>query len=169
MIDGGKLVKIGGFVAVAEITAQNLQHGGQRGGAHHAGVLTKGIQDGDRSALRVGGRHADFIIGGGGDEGIGHDLRPADGAAEVPNLPLGFLPGGEAAAGGAAHESFRNLIVAVEAGDLLGDVGALLHIGAPGGNRDHIAVKSKTKGEQDLAHLFHGYVGSQQAVDFFGL
>ena len=81
--------------------------------------------------------------------------------------PIGvfrFLLGREAAAlvqtGG---EGVGDLVVAVEPGHFLGDVGPVLHVAAPGGDQDGVPLQAEAQGKQDAAHLLFGDVGAQEA------
>ena len=169
-VDGGQLVQLGALVAVAEVAGQGLQHGGKGGGAHDAGVLAQGVEDGHGLALGGVGGKPDFVVVGGGDEGVGDDLAEAEAAAQGAQLSLGLLLIRIAALGGLAlHQGDGNLVVAVEPGHLLGNVGVVLHVAAPGGDDDGVAVQGEVQPLEHGAHLFLGDVGAQQAVDFLRL
>ena len=169
-VDLAKLIKARALVAEAVVAADDLKHARQDRRAHDGGILAERVEDPEAAAQRRILRHADLVVIGGADEGIGDDLvvtERADGAADAA---LKFLRLGEAAACGlAAHERVGDPVVAVEAGDLLGNVGVVLHVAAPGGNDDAVAVKRKAEGEQDLAHEALVQLGAEQAVDLLRL
>ena len=82
-------------------------------------------------------RPADLIVVGGGDEGVSDDLVIAQGAAGLAQSALHLLNRGVAAPGGLTpHEGGGDVVIAVEPGDLLGQVGDALHVAAPGGDDD---------------------------------
>ena len=89
---------------------------------------------------------------------VGDDLAVAERAGHGADAALRLLRVGVAAAGGlAAHERAGDVVVAVEAGDLFGDVGVVLHVAAPGRDDDRVAVELEAEREQDAAHLRLGH------------
>lgn len=77
-------------------------------------------------------RHTDLIVVRRADERVGDDLVVAERAAGLAERAVKELLLAEAAARRlAAHERAGNVVVAVEAGDLLGNVAVVLHIAAP--------------------------------------
>ena len=169
-IDPAQLVQAGGLVAIVIVPGEDLQHGGQGGGAHDGGVLPQGVQDLEGLAAGVVLRPADLIVVGGGDEGIGDDLVIAAGTAHAPQLLLQLLGVGIAALGGLAPlEGAGDVVIAVEPGHLLGQVVHPQHIAPPGGHGDLVAVDGKVQLLQDADHLVPRHVGAQQGVDLLRL
>ena len=137
-IDPGQLIEPGGLVAVVVVAGEDIQHGGQGGGAHDGGVLPQRVEDLEALAGGVVAGPADLVIAGGGDEGVGDDLVIPEGAAERAQPVFQLLLGGVAAQGGLApHKGDGDVVVPVEPGHLLGQIGDALHVGAPGGD-DHV-------------------------------
>ena len=102
--------------------------------------------------------------------GVGDDLIMAKAAAHGAQLALQLLLLRVTAQGGLApHEGGGNVVVAVETGHFLGQIGHPLHIAAPGGHSDLIAVHLEVQLAQDTDHLVSGYISTQQGVDLFRL
>ena len=126
------LIEIGGLVAVIIVAGEYLKHRGEDGRAHDGGVLAEGVQDTEAVAQRGVRRHTDLVIVAGAYEGVGDDLIQTHAAADLTDLALTLLHLAEAAArGGAAGKLRGYLIIAVEAGDLFGDVGVMRNVAAP--------------------------------------
>src|SRR5699024_7811680 len=115
---------------------------------------------------------ADLVVVGGGDEGVGDDLVIAQGPAGLAQGALHLLLRRVAALGGLPpHEGDGDVVVAVEPGHLLGQVGDALHIGAPGGD-DHavgavgavLVFGADAHTSQVLVLLHSGDVGAQEGV-----
>ena len=169
-VGAAQLIELRGGVAEAVVPGQDLQQGGEDGGAHDGGILAQGVQD--LQGVPEGGvlGEIDLVVVAGGDEGVGDDLVVPGGAAEIAHPVLGLLGGVEAPAlGEAGGQGIRDGVVAVEAGDFLRDVGVVLHVGAPGGDQDGVPLQAEAQGEEDAAHLVLGDVGAQEAVDLGGL
>ena len=169
-VNPAQLVELGGLVAEVVVPGQDLQHGGQGGSAHDGGVLAQGVQNFQR--IPQGGilGQVDLIIIGGADEGVGDDLVVPGGAAHAAQQVFRLLDIREATAGGeTVGEGVGDVVVAVEPGYLLGDVGVVLHIGPPGGNMDGVALHLEVQRLQDPYHFLTGNVGAQQAVDLLRL
>ena len=169
-VNPAQLVELGGLVAEVVVPGQDLQHGGQGGGAHDGGVLAQGVQNFQR--IPQGGilGQVDLIIIGGADEGVGDDLVVPGGAAHAAQQIFRLLDIREATAGGeTVGEGVGDVVVAVEPGYLLGDVGVVLHIGPPGGNMDGVALHLEVQSFQNPDHFLTGNIGAQQAVDLLRL
>ena len=165
-----QFIELGGLVAEVVVPGQDLQHGGQSGGAHDGGVLAQGVQNFQR--IPQGGilGQVDLIIIGGADEGVGDDLVVPGGAAHAAQQVFRLLDIREATAGGeTVGEGVGDVVVAVEPGYLLGDVGVVLHIGPPGGNMDGVALHLEVQSFQNPDHFLTGNIGAQQAVDLLRL
>ena len=165
-----QFIELGGLVAEVVVPGQDLQHGGQGGSAHDGGVLAQGVQNFQR--IPQGGilGQVDLIIIGGADEGVGDDLVVPGGAAHAAQQIFRLLDIGEATAGGeTVGESVGNVVVAVEPGHFLRNVGVVLHVGPPGGHMDGVALHGEVQGFQDPDHFLTGHVGAQQAVDLLRL
>ena len=165
-----QLIELGGLVAEVVVPGQDLQHGGQGSGAHDGGILAQGIQN--FQGIPQGGvlGQVDLIVIGGADEGIGDDLIIPGGAAHAAQQVFRLLDIREATAGGeTVGESVGNVVVAVEPGHFLRNVGVVLHVGPPGGHMDGVALHGEVQGFQDPDHLLPGHVGAQQTVDLFRL
>ena len=176
-IGAAQFVQAGGLVAEVIVPGQDLQHGGQDGGAHDGGVLAQGIHDLHRVPAGIVLGPADLVVVGGGDEGVGDDLIIAQGAAGLAQGALHLLNRGVAAPGGLPpHEGSGDVVIAVEPGDLLGQVGDALHVAAPGGDDDIGRAVGEALIPGDDAHplqipvLVHGRdVSAQQGVDPVGI
>ena len=169
-VNPAQFIELGGLVAEVVVPGQDLQHGGQSGGAHDGGVLAQGVQNFQR--IPQGGilGQVDLIIIGGADEGVGDDLVVPGGAAHAAQQVFRLLDIREATAGGeTVGEGVGDVVVAVEPGYLLGDVGVVLHIGPPGGNMDGVALHCEVQRFQNPDHFLTGNVGAQQAVDLLRL
>ena len=169
-VGAAQLIEFGGLVAEVVVPGQDLQHGGQGGGAHDGGVLAQGIQD--LQGIPQGGilGQVDLVVVGGADEGVGDDLVVARGAAQGADGVFRLLDGREAPAlVHAGVQGVGDVVIAVEPGHLLGDVGVVLHIAAPGGHQDGVAVQLEAQGQQNAAHLRLTDVRAQQAVDLLRL
>ena len=115
-VDLAELVEPGLLIADVHVLREDLEHRGQHGRAHDAGVLAEGVEDLQAVAARIVGRPADLVVVRGADEGVGDDLVEAEAAADLPQLALELLQRREAARGAeAAREADRDLVVAVEA------------------------------------------------------
>ena len=148
------------------VARDDLQHGGENGRAHDGGVFPEGVEDAQAVAARIVLRHTDLVVVAGADEGIGNDLVKPEGTAGLTQLPLAELNRAEAAAAGqTARKARGQLVVAVEAGDLLREIGVVLHVAAPGGNQHRVPVKAETEVSENLAHRALVNVGAEQAVD----
>ncbi len=165
-----QLIEARGFVSVAVVARNDLQHARQDRRAHDGGVLAQRVQNLEGIAQRGILRHADLVIIRRADERVCDDLvvaqrahRAADGAVEA------LLLGKAAARGLAAHQRAGDLIVAVEARDLLGNIAVMLHVAAPGRDVDIVAVQDKAEGDEDLAHSLFRKVCAEQGVDLVGL
>ena len=120
-------------------------------------------------AARIVSSPADLVIVGGGDEGVGDDLVITHAAAGGAQMLLHQLLGVVAAAGGlTGHQRAGDVVVAVETGHFLCQIGVVHHVGTPGGNGDGLAVHAEAQLGEDLLHLSHGNVGAQQSVDLLG-
>ena len=169
-VDLAQLVEPHGLVAVVVVAGDDLQHGGEDGGAHDGGVLAQRVEDLERAAQRGVRRHTDLIVVGRADERVGDDLVVAEGAAGRAERAVEALRLRKAAARRfAAHERAGNVVVAVEAGDLLGDVAVMLHVAAPAGDENVVAVQFKAEGEENFAHQALGQVGAEEGVDLLRL
>ena len=165
-----QLIELGGLVAEVVIPGQDLQHGGQGSGTHDGGILAQGVQN--LQGIPQGGilGQVDLIVIGGADEGIGDDLIIPGGAAHAAQQVFRLLDIGEATAlRETVGEGVGNVVVAVEPGHFLRNVGVVLHVGPPGGHMDGVALHGEVQGFQDPDHLLPGHVGAQQAVDLFRL
>ena len=165
-----QFIELGGLVAEVVVPGQDLQHGGQGGSAHDGGVLAQGVQNFQR--IPQGGilGQVDLIIIGGADEGVGDDLVVPGGAAHAAQQVFRLLDIREATAGGeTVGEGVGDVVVAVEPGYLLGNVGVVLHIGPPGGNMDGVALHLEVQSFQNPDHFLTGNIGAQQAVDLLRL
>ena len=159
------LVQRNRAVAVVVVLGQNQHHRRNRVGTHDAGVLAQRVEDDNRLALRVVLRQADAVVLLGADKGVGHDLIHAlrqhvlvDGALKLLVVAVAAL---RIALGGGGWD----VVVAVEAGDLLRHVGLVLHVAAEGWDDDVLSVDSKLQVFEDLLHLLAGDVGAQEGVD----
>ena len=97
----------------------------------------------------------------------------AAGPAQLAQPVLQLLLRSEAAQGGLApHEGGGDLVVPVEPGHLLRQVGDALHVAPPGGD-DHVGgavgevllLGDDVHPLQVLVHVHRGDVGAQQGVD----
>ena len=121
--------------------------------------------DGDAGAQRAVGRQVDFIVIFGADEGIGRDLVKPLGEQRLIDQALKFLFGRVTAVGCAADGCHRDFIIAVKAGDFLGDVGLVLQVAAEGGRQDIVAVDFAFQAREDAAHLPDRDLDPQELVD----
>ena len=147
-VDLADLVETHGLVAVVIVAREDLEHGRQDGRAHDGGVLAERVEDLHGIAQRGVCRQTDLVVVRRADERVGDDLAVAERAGHGADAALRLLRVGVAAAGGlAAHERAGDVVVAVEAGDLFGDVGVVLHIAAPGRDDDRVAVELEAERE----------------------
>ena len=163
------LIEAGGLVAVAVVAGNDLEHARQDRRAHDGGILAQRVQNLQGVAQRGILRHADLIVIGRADEGIGDDLivaqrahSAADGAVEA------LLLAKAAARGLAAHERAGNLIVAVEARNLFGNVAVMLDVAAPGRHVDVVAIQDKAEGDKNFAHQVFAEFRAEQGIDLVG-
>ena len=169
-VNPAQLVELGGLVAEVVVPGQDLQHGGQSGGAHDGGVLAQGVQNFQR--IPQGGvlGQVNFVVIGGANKGIGDDLIVPGGAAHAAQQVFRLLQIGEAPAGSQTiGESVGDVVVAIEPGHFLRNVGVVLHVGSPGGNMDGVALHLEVQSFQNPDHFLTGNVGAQQAVDLLRL
>ena len=169
-IDAAKLIQPHGSVAVVVVVAQHLQHRGHGGGAHDGGVLPQRIQNLEGAAVGIIFIPENFVVSGGRDEGVGDDFAVSAGAAQRAQLIFQLLNGGIAPLGGLApHEGGGDVIVAVEPGHLLRQIGHAAHVPPPGGNGRLIALHAKAQLGENGDHLLLRDAGAQQGVDFVRL
>ena len=169
-IDLADLVEGGRGVAEVVVARQDLQHRGQHRRAHDRGILAQRIEDPQAVAQRRIRGEADLVVIARGDEGIGDDLVKPETAADLADAALAALLGGKAAAGrDRAGEARGDLVVAVEARDLLGDVGIVLDVAAPRGHKDRVALEAEAELREDIPHGLLVDVGAEQGVDLLRL
>ena len=169
-IDAAHLIQLGALVAEVVVPGQDLQHGGEHRGAHDGGILPQRVEDLEGLAAGIVRSPADLVVVGGGNEGVGDDLVIAACTAHRPQGALQLLLRGVAAPGGLApHEGGGDVVVAVEPGHLLGQIGHGLHVGTPGGHGDLVSLHLEVQLLQDGHHLLGGDVGAQQGVDLLRL
>ena len=169
-VDPGHLVKAHILVTVVVVPGQSLQHGGEHRGAHDGGVLAQWVEDLEALPPGIVFRPADFVVASGGDKGVGDDLVIAHGTAQRAQLALQQLLLREPAQGGLApHQSGGDVVVAMEPGHLFGQIGHTDDVAPPGGDGDLVAIHLEVQLLQNGNHLGLGNVGTQQAVDLFGL
>ena len=170
MVRPADLVEAGLPVAIVIVPGEDLEHGGEDGGAHDGRVLAQGVEDPQAVAQGGVGREADLVIIGRRDEGVGDDLVQTEAAADLPYPALAELLGGEAAAGAdGTGEAGGNLVIAVEAGNLLGEVGVMLDVGAPAGHGDGAVLDREAELAEDDGHVVGGDLSPEQGVDAIGL
>ena len=140
-IDTSDLIESGRFVAVVVVAGEHLQHGGDGGGAHHAGVLTQGIQDGHTVAVPILLRETDLIIIFGADEGVGgHFIEPLS-QKYLVDQTFKLLFGSVAAVCHPSDGGGGNPVVAIEPGNLLGDIRLMLQIPTEAGRQHIVPIK----------------------------
>ena len=131
-----QLEQAGAVVAATDVAHQRVQHGGRERRAHHAHILADRVADAD-GALHLPVQAQEGVILR-GNEGVGDDLAeilPVQGALGARRAAL-F--GVQAAVGDRrrAQEGALDVVIAVLADDLLGEVGITVHVLAVGGGRD---------------------------------
>ena len=169
-VNAAYLIQPGGLVAIVPVPGQDLQHGGQGGGAHDGGVLSQRIENLKALPGEVVLRPANLVVLGGGDKGVGDDLVIPAGPAQLAQPVFQLLGGGVAALGGLTpHEGGGNVVVAMEPGHFLGQIGHAPHVAPPGGNRDLAILHLEAQLDQDGGHFRLGNFGAQQGVDLVRL
>ena len=166
LVHGRHFIELRFHVAAAEVRGQHAEHGGQRRRAHDARILAERIEDAVVIAQRGVGGYLDLIKARRADERIRHDLGIAHGAAgraELPDKERLFAVA--ALRGCAADVGGFDLIVAPEAGALLGDVGEHGAVAAPGGGGERIAVELKAERGERIGHELARDIGAEQGVD----
>ena len=164
-VDRRHLIEADDRVPARRVGGKHVQHGGHRGGAHDAAVLAEGVLDGEGAAQRRILGQADPVPGAAAAEGVGEDLIEAHGAAEARHTVFKALLFAPAALGGLAAEH-RGLdhVVAVEAGDLLRQVGIMLDVRAPGGDDHAVAVHREAERGEDGDHILPREIGTEKTV-----
>ncbi len=112
--------------ALADVVPYDLQQALDQRRAHRRGVLGQRVGEHDGVAARV-----DAVEVVGPDEGPRDRLVQAEGPHRLPDVAIGTLGGREATGDPGQRQGRRDAVVAVQAGDLLGDVGGAADVGAP--------------------------------------
>ena len=171
-IDRGHLEQAALGVALLQVIHDNVQHGGCQQGAHDGQVLADGVQDTDSLAGFVLGRDMQHIQLGVGVESQRGGLVEALCSQQALGLELLLLVIVQAAVGngGSVQEGGHDVVVAVLADDLLGQIREAFHVITVQGCR-HVpaAIGLHVHGElQTLQDVDHGLVGhgdAQHAAD----
>ena len=159
-------------VALLQVVHDDVQHGGGQQGAHDGQILADGVQDADGLAGLVALRDMEHIELGVGVEGQRGGLIEALCRQQPLGLELLLLVVVQAAVGdgGSVQEGGHDMVIAVLADDLLGQIGEALHVLAVERCRDvPAAVSLHIHGELEaLEDIDHGLVGhgdAQHAAD----
>ena len=138
---GRHLVESGFHVAAVEVRRKHAEHGGQRRCTHNARIRAERVEDAVVITQRRAGGNLDLIKARRADKRVRHDLGIAHGAARRAELlHKERLFAVAALRGRAADIGGFDLVVAPEAGALLGDIGEHGAVAAPGGNGERAAV-----------------------------
>ena len=154
---------------VGVVSAQNIQHGGQRDGTHNGGVFAQGILN--PHSIAQGGIRAqtNLIKDCGGHKGIGDDLTVAQAAAQLTGLGFCQHQGGVTAMGRGSESSDGNLVVAIGAAHFFGDIRHQIQVGAERGNQNGVAFHGNFQQVQVLYHVLGADFCTQKLVDLFRL
>ena len=168
-VDLRELVDLRGLVAVVPVAREHLEHAGQGGGAHAAGVLAERVEDADGVAALVIGGQADEIPDRGAVERIGDDAVVAAGTADSAKMALGGLLGREPAGLGAGvlHHRAGDVVEAVYARDFLCKVVLRVlrvDVETPARDGDGVALHAEAELAQDVAHGVAVDVGAEYPV-----
>ena len=164
-VNGAHLVHTSGLRLVVVVKGQHIQHRGQDGGAHNAGVLAQGVQDYNRIAQGAVCRQANFIIGFGADKTKGGYLGAAAGQQRVAQLALKGLAVGQFAVCGALKHMVGNIVEAVEPGHFFRQVCQVLNIVAKCGSIDLAVAHIKFDLLQNIDHLLLAKIKADEPID----
>ena len=159
------LIAIENGVFMRIVVGKHFQHRRQGGGTHYAGILPQRVGNLHALAKRGIFGKADLVVKLRADEGIGHDLVAASRLKGTVDLPLELLLRCEGGFRGSPDHRSRDLVIAVEAGDFLCNIGFMLHIGTEGGHDHFIPLQLEFQAEQDLFHLLAGDFNPQETVN----
>ena len=165
-VDPAQLVELDVAVLVRKVACENVEHTRQDHGAHDGRILAERVDDGDGIAKRRIRRDADGVKAGGGDERVGDDLVKAEAARHGARrvFELRFLAVA-AARRCAAHERGGDVVVAVVARDLLGNVRHAAQVGTPRWYLDETVLDLDLLAAQIVDHVRAGDIRAEQGVD----
>ena len=164
-VDGAQLVQRSGRVAVCVVVRQIIQHGRQHGGAHHAEILTKRVEDGGGDTARVVLVPADHVVELRGDERMAHGLVKACLAANQSGSALRLLGRRELTLYHlACVQRGRDLVVAVHAGNLLSHVAHAVDVGAEERHNNLVILDLEVQLLEQLYLLLSGQLQTEQGI-----
>ena len=164
-VNGAHLVHTSGLRLVVVVKGQHIQHRGQDGGAHNAGVLAQGVQDYNGVAQFAVRGQTDLVISFGADKTKGGYLGAAAGQQRVAQLAFKGLAVGQLAVGSALQHVVGNVVEAVEPGHFFRQVCQVLNIVAKCGSIDLAVAHIKVDLLQNIDHLLLAEIKADEPID----
>ena len=151
------------------VALENFEHRGERSRPHDAGILAERVGDDDRAAQGAIRGQTNVVVILGADEREGLNLRKSKPckclfAGDFKAL----LVASAAERGLRLHASGFDLVVAVDAADLFGDVVHAAEIGAEGGNVDFAALDLAAEPFERVDHVLYRDVHAEEFVVALG-
>ena len=138
-VDGAGLEQREVGPAAGDVVARGVEQRAQERGAHHRVVLAHRVLEGHEAPARVVGRQAQPVGQPGVGEAPAHDLVQAAADERVDGAAAQALPDGQPPRAAAAlGQRGRQLLEAVDARDLLDEVGLASDVVAPEGGHEHV-------------------------------
>ena len=153
------------FVVEVVVASNRLHHRGESRGAHDAGIFTKRIGNNNRAAQSAILCHTNLIVVFGADEGECVNLRKTHTNKSSFGVKLeNLLIGAAAKSGFSVHIRSLNLVIAVNAANLLGDVVHATKVSTPRGNNNLAVLNLATKTGQGVYHMLLGNVHAKELI-----
>ena len=159
------LIQGNSSVPVLVVGCQNVQHAGQCGGAHDAGVLAQRVGDGNGLAQLAVCRQTNAVEALGGSERIGQRAVIAQSHHGLFCLAQELLLRCQLCLCHTTDDRGRNVIVAVDSCHFLGNVCRTLQVDAEAGRNADIAVHMNFQRLKCLNHLLTGDIRAKEPVD----